>query len=92
MASGQIICDDCLEWHQHAIAFLGGDIPRGCQECGATWEFLRESELSGEVRLYAVKKDGIYQLLCALCVRKYLPKIPDVYKGTQFGSEVLKIS
>jgi hypothetical protein len=92
MASGQMICDDCLDWHQHAIAFLGGAVPRGCQECGATWEKLRDADpLAVGVKMYVVPKDGIYQILCALCVAKYLPKRADIYQGTQFGSEVLKI-
>ena len=92
MASGQIICDDCMDWHQHALAFLAGEVPRGCQECGATWEFLRDSTLGVEVRIYVVPRDGILQVLCATCVRRYLPKRADLYHGTQFGSEVLKLS
>lgn len=91
LTTGQGICDYCLDWHQHALAFLGGAVPRGCQECASTWEFLRESTLGDEVRMYVVPRDGIYQLLCAACARQYLPKRADIYKGTQFGAEVLKI-
>lgn len=92
MASGQVICDDCLEWHQHALEFLGGGMPRGCQECGVSWEFLRDSTPGDEVRMYVVPKDGILQVLCAECVRAYVPKRADLYMGTKFGSEVLKIA
>ena len=92
LASGQKICDDCLEWHQRAVAFLGGAMPPGCQVCGASWEFLRDSTLGDEVRMYVVPKDGIYQVHCATCVAAYVAKRADLYKGTQFGSEVLKIS
>ena len=92
LASGQKICDYCLDWHNHAIEFLGGAVPRGCQECGATWAFLRDSTLGDEVRMYVVPRDGIYQVHCATCVAAYVAKRADLYKGTQFGSEVLKIS
>jgi hypothetical protein len=63
----------------------------GCQGCSATWEFLRDSTLGEEVRLFVVPRDGIYQVLCAACVRVYLPKRADLYGGTQFGAETLKL-
>jgi hypothetical protein len=91
LASGQTICDYCIEWHRNALDVLGGGVPRGCQECGASWEFLRDSTLGVEVRMYVVPKDGIYQLLCALCVRSYLVKVPDLNRHTRYGSEVLKL-
>ena len=91
MESGQFICEYCLDWHHHAIAFLGGAIPRGCQECGVTWETLREVTPGIAVKMYVVQKDGIYQLLCATCCDQYLPKRADLYKGSQFGSETLKL-
>lgn len=96
LASNQAICDYCLEWHHHAIEFLGGTCaPRGCQGCGMTWETLRDSVLGFdqgvEVRMWVVMKDGIYQLLCKTCVAAFLPKRADLYKGTQFGSEALKL-
>jgi hypothetical protein len=87
----QRICDYCLEWHNTAIEFLAGGAIPGCQGCGATFEFLRDSTLGEEVRMYVVPKDGIYQVLCATCVRGYLPKRADLYKGTAFGTDVLKV-
>jgi hypothetical protein len=91
LASGQGICDYCLEWHNHAIAFLGGTPPPGCQGCGTTWAVLRDSTAGVEVRMWVVMRDGIYQLLCKTCVAGYLPKRTDLYKGTQFGHEALKL-
>jgi hypothetical protein len=41
--------------------------------------------------MYVVQKDGIYQVLCLACVQVYAPKRRDLYKGTKFGAEVLKI-
>ena len=70
---------------------LAGGVPRGCQDCGASWEFLRDSELGDRVKMYCIPRDGIYQLLCATCVRKYAPKRADLYAGTAFGREALKI-
>ncbi|HWE51391.1 MAG TPA: hypothetical protein VG273_16485 [Bryobacteraceae bacterium] len=87
----QLICDDCIDWHNRAVEFLAGSVPPGCQECRATWEFLRDSTPFVEIRMYVVPKDGIYQLLCAACVRPYLPKRQDLYRGTQFGTDVLKL-
>ena len=52
---------------------------------------LQEQILGAEVRMYVVPKDGIYQLLCAGCVKPYLPKRKDLYRGTKFGTETLKI-
>ena len=93
LREAQIICDDCIDWHNRALEFLAGAPPPGCQECGATWEFLRDSPLSVEIqlRMYVVPRDGIYQILCSECVRRYLPKRRDLYAGTQFGHGVLKI-
>lgn len=87
----QIICDDCVEWHIHALNFQGGKIPPGCQECRASWEFLRDSTPGVEIRMYVVPRDGILQLLCSTCVQRYLPKRADLYRGTAFGERVLKV-
>jgi hypothetical protein len=85
LQSNQAICDHCLEWHLHALQFLGGAVPPGCQECGATWEHLCNSTPGVEVRMYVAPKDGIYQLLCARCIRPYTAKRSDLYRGTEFG-------
>ncbi len=91
LTNAQTICDHCLDWHNKALDFLAGNTPPGCQCCGVTFEFLRDSELSVEIRMYVVPKDGIYQILCATCIQPYLPKRADLYGGTQFGRNVLKI-
>jgi hypothetical protein len=93
MVSGQTICEDCVNWHVHALDFLGGAPPNGCQECGKTWDAMRAESpaLDMAVRVFIVAKDGIYQMLCAQCARAYVPKTPNLYKGTKFGSEVLHL-
>lgn len=91
LQSNQVVCDHCMEWHHHAIAFLGGAVPPGCQQCRATWEYLRDSTPGVEIRMYVVPKDGILQLLCGACVQTYLPKRADLYKGTQFGTDILNL-
>lgn len=91
LTRAQVICDYCLDWHNHAIEFLAGEsAPRGCQECGASWATLRDRTIGAEVRMYVVPKDGVYQILCPECVAPYLPKRADLYKGTAFG-EALKV-
>jgi hypothetical protein len=89
--AAQTICDYCFEWHNKAIEFLAGRAMPGCQKCGATWEFLRDSTPGVEVRMYVVPRDGIYQLLCAGCIRPYVEKRADLYRGTAFGADSLKI-
>ena len=91
LRAAQRICDDCLDWHNKAIEFMAGHPPPGCQDCGMTWEFLRDSHLGVEIRMYVVPRDGIYQILCATCVQRYLPKRADLYKGTAFGANSLKV-
>ncbi len=91
LQSGQTICDHCIEWHNHAAAFMQGECaPHGCQECGVTWAVLRDSTVGVEVRMYGVPKDGIYQLLCQPCKNLYVAKRADLYRGTQFG-DALKL-
>jgi len=84
----QTICDDCLDWHNKAIALLAGKAIPGCQGCLASWEFLRDSSLGSRISLYVVPKDGIYQVLCAVCLRGYLPKRAELYRETAFGAAV----
>jgi hypothetical protein len=86
LSTGQAICEYCLDWHASALEFLGSGLtPRGCQECGATWEALRDRDpLNLAVRMYVVPKDGIYQLLCDTCVLPYTAKRADLYRGTPY--------
>lgn len=85
LASHQVICDYCLEWHQRALDLLAGTPPPGCQKCERSWAALQDAAPGTQVRLYVVPKDGLYQLLCASCVRPYLPKRAELYKNTEFG-------
>lgn len=87
----QTICEDCLDWHNKAIALLAGEAIPGCQACGASWEILCDRELGSRIPLYVVPKDGIYQVLCSLCLRAYVPKRADLYRGTSFGAEHLNL-
>jgi hypothetical protein len=88
LTRAQTICDHCLEWHNHALEFLAGQIPPGCQACNSSWEFLRDSQIGVEIRMYVVPRDGIYQLLCPTCVQPYIAKRADLYRGTEFGKSL----
>ena len=88
LRSNQIICDDCLNWHFHALDFLGGAIPSGCQICGRAWLEIRNSTPTVEVRMYVAPKDGIYQVLCEACVKPYTAKRKDLYRGTRYGESL----
>lgn len=87
-ANAQVICDDCLAWHNKALDFLAGGAIPGCQGCGKSWEVLRDEEPGSRIRLYAVPKDGIYQVLCAVCIGPYVSRRSDLYAGTPFGSRL----
>lgn len=60
-------------------------MPKGCQECGATWELLQECAPGADVRMYVVPKDGIMQILCASCAQPYVRKRSDLYRNTDFS-------
>jgi hypothetical protein len=82
----QTVCDDCLDWHMRALDLLAGNAVPGCQGCGASREKLRDLSPGVEFRLYVVPRDGIYQVLCAACVRPYVEKRRDLYRDTPFGT------
>lgn len=90
LPKAQTICDYCLDWHMKALQVLGGQTGHGCQGCNTSWEVIRDRDPQGQ-RLWVVPKDGIYQLLCKHCLTPYLPKRADLYTGTQFGRETLKL-
>ena len=91
LASNQVICDYCLEWHMKALDMLAGTLPPGCQGCDRTMAQLYDSSNGVEVRMYVVPKDGIYQVLCRSCIQPYTGKRSDLYTGTKFGKETLKL-
>jgi len=76
----------CLEWHFHALDVLGGATPHGCQGCGTSWAVQKEKSGGVEVRMYAVPRDGVYQLLCSPCLKLFVPKAREMYKGTEFAA------
>lgn len=90
LASNQVICDYCVDWHIHALEFLGGGLPKGCQVCERTFAELH-AQPGIATRMFVVPKDGIYQVLCAACAAPYTAKRADLYTGTKFGKDQLKI-
>lgn len=78
------VCDDCYAWHRRAIRLLGGEIPKGCQECNRSVYEIAQASASEDVRFFVHPKDGIYQLLCARCSDAYERKVP-IYKETLYG-------
>jgi hypothetical protein len=82
-------CRECLEWHFHAMDVLGGAPPRSCQSCLRTPEQLKSSDPARDVRMYVVPKDGVYQLVCRDCMRRYTRQRKDLYEGTAFGATIL---
>ena len=88
LVSHQVLCDYCLEWHIQAQEFLAGHAPAGCQVCERSWEALKLATPGEQIRMYVVPKDGLLQLLCASCVRPYVDKRTELFKGTQFGKEL----
>lgn len=86
-AGGAKICLRCLEWHQKALMALCGNPPPGCQTCGVKFRDLKEFDGAGNLRMYVVQKDGIYQVICQTCNEKYLPLRRDLFRDTLFGKQ-----
>lgn len=91
LSTGQAMCLGCHEWHGYALDVLAGGVPRGCQECGLTLDQLNALTDAPTTRMYVVPKDGVYQVVCATCKDAYCAKRADLYKGTEFGHERLKL-
>jgi hypothetical protein len=82
---GAKICMHCLEWHFKAIRILAGNPPDGCQKCGLKFQDLKECDALGNLRMYLVVKDGIYQVLCEPCNAIYERKRADLFRETEYG-------
>ena len=80
-------CAQCQEKHLAALDALAGNPPPGCGECGVTFEVLAERTRGAEVGMFLHWKDGMYQLLCAACDRKYVEARKDLYGPTRFGRD-----
>jgi hypothetical protein len=91
LPGGVTMCLNCADWHQHALKILSGDLPRGCQECGAKFFSLKRTPKARrdvEIVMRLVVKDGIYQVLCEPCAAAYRAKRKEFYRGTQFGDKL----
>ena len=80
-------CFQCQQKHLDALEVLAGKPPRGCGECGITFEDLSATVATPQVPMFMHWKDGMYQLLCARCDRKYVEGRKDLYGPTRFGWE-----
>lgn len=78
-------CHKCHEKHVAALNVLAGNPPKGCGECGITFEQLANLNGGADVPMYVHGKDGVYQLLCGACDAVYVQKRRDLYGGTRFG-------
>lgn len=84
---GAKICFRCIEWHDRAIRVLAGQPPDGCQECGLSFKALKDSALTGNLKMFLHVKDGIYQILCTPCSDKYEAKRRDLFGETLYGKQ-----
>ena len=79
------MCLRCFEWHCEALKMLSGQPPKGCQECGVSFQALMERAGSGNTPMYLHRKDGVYQVLCRACSDRYERKRLDLYGDTVHG-------
>lgn len=80
-------CFQCQDKHVAALEVLAGKPPEGCGECGVTFAALAERTAGAQVSMFMHWKDGMYQLLCPACDRKYVEGRKDLYGPTRFGWE-----
>jgi transcription elongation factor Elf1 len=80
-------CFQCQEKHLAALEVLAGNAPKACGECGLTFAVLAARQQGEQVSMFMHWKDGMYQLLCAACDRKYVEGRKDLYGPTRFGWE-----
>jgi hypothetical protein len=78
-------CLRCQAAHLAALEVLAGSPPQGCGECGVTFAELAARTMGAEVGMFLHWKDGMYQLLCRACDRKYVQRRKDLYGPTRFG-------
>lgn len=91
-AGGCLRCPKCWEKHLAALEVLAGKPPQACGECGVTFDQLAERTLGEHVPMYIHAKDGLYQLLCAPCDRRYVELRKDLYGPTPFGYHERKLN
>lgn len=87
-----VMCDDCYSKHIEGLKRFAESIPTECGSCHRTPQQLLEAAGGGNFRMTAVWKDSGYQWLCGMCDLAYLQKRADLVKGTEFGTQVLKLS
>lgn len=85
------MCWHCYEWHQKALLALAGEPPPGCQDCGVTFDALKEASGEGNVRMSVVLKDGVYAVLCVPCADAYCRKRSDLFRSTEYGRQKLNL-
>jgi transcription elongation factor Elf1 len=80
-------CFQCQQKHLAALDVLAGNPPEACGECGLTFAALAARTGQEHVSMFLHWKDGMYQLLCPACDRKYVEGRKDLYGPTRFGWE-----
>jgi len=86
ISAGIDICGRCQEWHEAALKMIAGEPPKGCQQCGLSYQEL-ELIVGPNVRFVAVPKDAIYQVLCGACADGYVVLRRDLVRGTAFAAK-----
>jgi hypothetical protein len=76
------ICYQCLNNHYRNLNDIAKNRPRRCNECRVHFDQLAERDPNATMTIQL--KDGILQLLCKPCAKRYEPKT-HVYKGTAYA-------
>lgn len=83
LGESALMCWECRELHTTQIE--GFNPPHECAECRRTFEALAAESPTGEVKMYGVWKDNVYQMLCTWCEWHYVQQRKDLYGATRFG-------
>lgn len=80
-----IVCWKCYEKQTRQVEIF--DPPKECGMCQTRFDVLAAREQSEHVSMFAHWKDGIFQMLCRDCDKKYVLQRADLYGKTRFGRE-----
>ncbi len=79
-------CWRCYENHEEALRVLAGEPPKACQVCHTPFLELNAGLGRADTPMVLEFKDGLYQVLCLDCDRKYEQSQRKLLRRTPYGA------